>query len=74
IPLLASILTYIIPQHLHVFIFSIIKNIFTSHKTFIIPPYPTTILTSIIDTPLFLIIAFPTTLPNIPLCQIFITT
>ena len=71
---LGSIVAYIIGQHVDVFIFSMIKKIFSSDKTFIIRAYGSTILSSIIDTALFVIIAFAGTLPNMAVFEIFITT
>ena len=69
---LGSIVAYIIGQHVDVFIFSMIKKIFSSDKTFIIRAYGSTILSSIIDTALFVIIAFAGTLPNMAVFEIFI--
>lgn len=71
---LGSIVAYIIGQHVDVFIFSMIKKIFSSDKTFIIRAYGSTILSLIIDTALFVIIAFAGTLPNMAVFEIFITT
>ena len=53
-----SIIAYIIGQHVDVFIFSTIKKVFSSDKTFIIRAYGSTMLSSIIDTALFVTIAF----------------
>ena len=55
---LGSIIAYIIGQHVDVFIFSMIKKVFQSDKTFIIRAYGSTVLSSIIDTALFVTIAF----------------
>lgn len=71
---LGSIVAYIIGQHVDVFIFSMIKKIFSSDKTFIVRAYGSTILSSIIDTALFVVIAFAGTLPNMAVFEIFITT
>ena len=68
---LGSIVAYIIGQHVDVFIFLMIKKIFSSDKTFIIRAYGSTILSSIIDTALFVIIAFAGTLPNMAVFEIF---
>lgn len=69
-----SIIAYIIGQHVDVFIFSTIKKVFSSDKTFIIRAYGSTMLISIIDTALFVTIAFAGTLPNMVVFEIFITT
>ena len=71
---LGSIVAYIIGQHVDVFIFSMIKKIFSSDKTFIIRAYGSTILSSIIDTALFVIIAISGTLPNMSVFEIYIKT
>ncbi|MBO1197844.1 queuosine precursor transporter [Staphylococcus simiae] len=71
---LGSIIAYIIGQHIDVFIFSVIKKIFSSDKTFIIRAYGSTIISSIIDTALFVTIAFLGSLPNAAVFEIFITT
>lgn len=71
---LGSIIAYIIGQHVDVFIFSAIKKIFSSDKTFIIRAYGSTILSSIIDTALFVTIAFAGNLPTSVVFQIFLTT
>ena len=71
---LGSIIAYIIGQHVDVFIFSAIKKVFSSDKTFIIRAYGSTMLSSIIDTALFVTIAFAGTLPNMIVFEIFITT
>lgn len=71
---LGSIIAYIIGQHVDVFIFSIIKKVFQSDKTFIIRAYGSTVLSSIIDTALFVTIAFIGTLPASVVFEIFITT
>lgn len=61
---LGSIVSYIIGQHVDVFIFSLIKKLFSSDKTFIIRAYGSTIISSIIDTALFVSIAFIGSLPG----------
>ena len=61
---LGSIVAYIIGQHVDVFIFSLIKKLFSSDKTFIIRAYGSTIISSIIDTALFVSIAFIGSLPG----------
>ena len=71
---IGSIIAYIIGQHIDVFIFSMIKKIFSSDKTFIIRAYGSTILSSIIDTGLFVSIAFIGTMPGTAVFEIFITT
>ena len=71
---LGSIVAYIIGQHVDVFIFSMIKKIFSSDKTFIIRAYGSTMLSSIIDTALFVAIAFIGSLPGTVVFEIFITT
>ena len=71
---LGSIVAYIIGQHVDVFIFSLIKKLFSSDKTFIIRAYGSTIISSIIDTALFVSIAFIGSLPGIAVFEIFITT
>lgn len=71
---LGSIIAYIIGQHVDVFIFSMIKKVFQSDKTFIIRAYGSTVLSSIIDTALFVTIAFIGALPASVVFEIFITT
>ncbi|MCK6180436.1 queuosine precursor transporter [Staphylococcus epidermidis] len=71
---IGSIIAYIIGQHIDVFIFSMIKKIFSSDQTFIIRAYGSTILSSIIDTGLFVSIAFIGTMPGTAVFEIFITT
>ncbi|WP_145436855.1 queuosine precursor transporter [Staphylococcus hominis] len=71
---LGSIIAYIIGQHVDVFIFSMIKKVFQSDKTFIIRAYGSTVLSSIIDTALFVTIAFIGTLPASVVFEISITT
>ncbi|MCS5350101.1 queuosine precursor transporter [Staphylococcus aureus] len=71
---LGSIVAYIIGQHIDVFIFSLIKKIFSSDRTFFIRAYGSTILSSIIDTALFVAIAFAGSLPGTVVFEIFITT
>ncbi|MBI5975475.1 queuosine precursor transporter [Staphylococcus canis] len=71
----ASILAYIIGQHIDVFIFSTIRKIFSSDRTFYIRAYGSTAISSIIDTALFVVIAFVGgPLPNAVIFEIFITT
>ncbi|MCU5745512.1 queuosine precursor transporter [Staphylococcus sp. SQ8-PEA] len=71
---LGSIIAYIIGQHLDVFLFSLIKRFFHSDKTFILRAYGSTILSNIVDTALFVAIAFIGTLPLSAVFEIFITT
>lgn len=71
---LGSIVAYIIGQHIDVFIFSLIKKVFSSDKTFFIRAYGSTFLSSIIDTALFVAIAFIGSLPGTVVFEIFITT
>ncbi|HIA6759142.1 TPA: queuosine precursor transporter [Staphylococcus aureus] len=71
---LGSIVAYIIGQHIDVFIFSLIKKVFSSDKTFFIRAYGSTFLSSIIDTALFVDIAFIGSLPGTVVFEIFITT
>ncbi|MDO5374795.1 MAG: queuosine precursor transporter [Staphylococcus rostri] len=72
---IASIVAYIIGQHIDVFIFNAIKKVFTSDRTFFIRAYGSTTLSSIIDTALFVLIAFyGGPLPNNVILEIFITT
>ena len=71
---LGSVIAYIIGQHLDVLLFSLIKKVFSSDKTFIIRAYGSTILSNIVDTALFVIIAFFGAMPNEAVFEIFITT
>ncbi|MCD8919468.1 queuosine precursor transporter [Staphylococcus gallinarum] len=71
---LGSVIAYIIGQHLDVFIFSMIKKVFSSDKTFIVRAYGSTIISNIIDTALFVAIAFIGSMPNGAVFEIFITT
>ena len=71
---LGSVIAYIIGQHLDVLLFSLIKKVFSSDKTFIIRAYGSTILSNIVDTALFVIIAFLGAMPNEAVLEIFITT
>lgn len=71
---LGSIIAYIIGQHLDVQLFNLIKNKFSSDKTFYIRAYGSTIVSSIIDTAIFVLIAFYGNLPNNVVFEIFITT
>ncbi|MGN5881767.1 MULTISPECIES: queuosine precursor transporter [Staphylococcus] len=71
---LGSIIAYIIGQHFDVFIFNAIKKVFHSDRTFALRAYGSTILSSIIDTALFVSIAFIGLLPGGAVFEIFITT
>ncbi|MDN6260766.1 MAG: queuosine precursor transporter [Staphylococcus simulans] len=71
---LGSIIAYIIGQHIDVFIFNAIKKVFKSDRTFAIRAYGSTTLSSIIDTALFVSIAFIGLLPAGAVFEIFITT
>ncbi|HCN59750.1 MULTISPECIES: queuosine precursor transporter [Mammaliicoccus] len=71
---LGSIIAYVIGQHLDVLLFNLIKNKFSSDKTFYIRAYGSTIVSSIIDTAIFVLIAFYGNLPNSVVFEIFITT
>lgn len=71
---LGSVIAYIIGQHLDVLLFSLIKKVFSSDSTFIIRAYGSTIISNIIDTALFVAIAFLGTMPNEAVFEIFITT
>lgn len=71
---LGSIIAYIIGQHLDVFIFSLIKRTFNSDKTFILRAYGSTIISNILDTALFVTIAFLGTMPLGSVFEVFITT
>ncbi|MGO1740819.1 MAG: queuosine precursor transporter [Staphylococcus equorum] len=71
---LGSIIAYIIGQHLDVLLFSLIKKVFSSDSTFIIRAYGSTIISNIIDTALFVAIAFLGTMLNEAVFEIFITT
>ncbi|EOD8715625.1 queuosine precursor transporter [Staphylococcus aureus] len=71
---LGSIVAYIIGQHIDVFIFSLIKKVFSSDKTFFIRAYGSTFLSLIIDTAIFVAIAFIGSLPGTVVFEIFITT
>ncbi|MFQ3846902.1 queuosine precursor transporter [Staphylococcus shinii] len=71
---LGSVIAYIIGQHLDVLLFTLIKKLFSSDKTFIIRAYGSTIISNIIDTALFVSIAFIGTMPNAAVFEIFITT
>ncbi|WP_239749920.1 queuosine precursor transporter [Mammaliicoccus sp. H-M34] len=71
---LGSIIAYVIGQHLDVLLFNLIKNKFSSDKTFYIRAYGSTIVSSIIDTAIFVLIAFYGNLPNNVVFEIFITT
>ena len=70
----ASIIAYIIGQHIDVFVFNVIKRIFKSDRTFFIRAYGSTTLSSIFDTALFVLIAFYGSLPHPVIFEIFITT
>ena len=56
------------------YLFSLQLKGIHSDKTFIIRAYGSTMLSSIIDTALFVTIAFAGTLPNMVVFEIFITT
>ncbi|PKI05686.1 hypothetical protein CW744_05515 [Staphylococcus xylosus] len=71
---LGSVIAYIIGQHLDVLLFTLIKKLFSSDKTFIIRAYGSTIISNIIDTALFVSIAFIGSMPNAAVFEIFITT
>ncbi|WP_436861660.1 queuosine precursor transporter [Staphylococcus caeli] len=71
---LGSVIAYIIGQHLDVLLFSLIKKVFSSDKTFILRAYGSTIISNIIDTALFVLIAFYGSMPNSAVFEIFITT
>ncbi|MGW8028491.1 queuosine precursor transporter [Staphylococcus xylosus] len=71
---LGSVIAYIIGQHLDVLLFTLIKKLFSSDKTFIIRVYGSTIISNIIDTALFVSIAFIGSMPNVAVFEIFITT
>lgn len=71
---LGSVIAYIIGQHLDVLLFSLIKKVFSSDSTFIIRAYGSTIISNIIDTALFVAIAFLGTMPHEAVFEIFITT
>lgn len=71
---IGSIIAYIIGQHLDVLLFSLIKKRFSSDKTFYLRAYGSTIISSIVDTAIFVLIAFYGNLPNNVVFEIFITT
>lgn len=71
---IGSIIAYIIGQHLDVYLFTLIKKTFSSDKTFYVRAYGSTAISSIIDTALFVIIAFYGNLPNYVIVEIFLTT
>ncbi|GGI42206.1 queuosine precursor transporter [Mammaliicoccus stepanovicii] len=71
---LGSIIAYIIGQHLDVYLFTLIKKTFSSDKTFYVRAYGSTAISSIIDTAIFVIIAFYGNLPNYVIVEIFLTT
>lgn len=72
---LGSIIAYIIGQYVDVMIFTAIKKVFSSDRTFILRAYGSTILSSIIDTGIFVLIAFyGGPLSNQAVFEIFITT
>ncbi|PHK49202.1 queuosine precursor transporter [Staphylococcus edaphicus] len=71
---LGSVVAYIIGQHLDVLLFTLIKKVFSSDRTFIIRAYGSTIISNIIDTALFVTIAFYGSMPNAAVFEIFITT
>ncbi|ENJ4016345.1 queuosine precursor transporter, partial [Staphylococcus pseudintermedius] len=67
----ASITAYIIGQHIDVLVFNMIKKVFRSDRTFFIRAYGSTTLSSIVDTALFVMIAFYGSLPNGVVLEIF---
>ena len=69
---LGSIVAYIIGQHIDVFIFSLIKKYLVLIKRF--SSVHMVFLSSIIDTALFVAIAFIGSLPGTVVFEIFITT
>lgn len=71
---LGSIFAYIIGQHLDVLLFNIIKKKFSSDSTFYIRAYGSTAISSIVDTAIFVLIAFYGSMPGTVLFEIFITT
>ncbi|EHM70282.1 queuosine precursor transporter [Staphylococcus pettenkoferi] len=71
---LGSVIAYIIGQHLDVFLFSMIKRVFSSDRTFIVRAYGSTLLSNIVDTALFVLIAFAGSMPAMAVFEIFITT
>lgn len=71
---IGSIIAYIVGQHLDVLLFSLIKKTFSSDKTFYLRAYGSTAISSIVDTAIFVLIAFYGDIPNNVLMEIFITT
>ncbi|MEB6259058.1 queuosine precursor transporter [Mammaliicoccus sciuri] len=71
---LGSIIAYIIGQHLDVLLFTLIKKKFSSDRTFYIRAYGSTVVSSIVDTAIFVLIAFYGNLPNNVVFEIFFTT
>src|SRR5699024_10470973 len=71
---LGSVIAYIIGQHLDVLLFSIIKKVFSSDKTFIIRAYGSTILSNIVDTALFVIFFFFFSILNYYVFKFFLIT
>ncbi|WP_145115181.1 queuosine precursor transporter [Staphylococcus argensis] len=71
---LGSVIAYIIGQYLDVFLFSMIKRVFSSDRTFIVRAYGSTLLSNIVDTALFVLIAFAGSMPAMAVFEIFITT
>lgn len=61
----ASITAYIIGQHIDVLVFNMIKKVFRSDRTFFIRAYGSTTLSSIVDTALFVMIAFMVVYPTV---------
>lgn len=71
----ASVVAYLIGQYVDVMIFNCIKRMFSSDRTFFIRAYGSTMLSSIIDTGIFVVIAFlGGPLPNDVVFEIFVTT
>ncbi|MEB6197281.1 queuosine precursor transporter [Mammaliicoccus sciuri] len=71
---LGSIIAYIIGQHLDVLLFTLIKKKFSSDRSFYIRAYGSTVVSSIVDTAIFVLIAFYGNLPNNVVFEIFFTT
>ncbi|UEX89173.1 queuosine precursor transporter [Staphylococcus ratti] len=71
----ASVVAYLIGQYVDVMIFNCIKRMFSSDRTFFIRAYGSTMLSSIIDTGIFVVFAFlGGPLPNDVVFEIFVTT
>ncbi|WP_206167036.1 queuosine precursor transporter [Mammaliicoccus sciuri] len=71
---IGSLIAYIIGQHLDVLLFTLIKKKFSSDRTFYIRAYGSTVISSIVDTAIFVLIAFYGNLPNNVVFEIFFTT